>query len=579
MPWDDGLAQDKKDIVNDVARIKIVRAGPGSGKTTLFVAAITKILTEWSNQKAGIAALSFTNVAQVEIAQKAGHIPPPHLIATIDAFILRYIIKPFSSIITGNQQGIRLLPAPIAEHFGDDIQVGASRQERGRLTQVTFITNDQQGNVVMTARTGYNTIIIPTIMRTIILQQKQRMWRSGLLTHSDTHYLAYRILHDPRHSDRIAALIARRYPTILIDEYQDTNYFLAHTMRKLLTQPTVTGLVVGDTDQAIYEFGGAHPGLFDDIAALNGARTYPLRTTHRCPRRVAAIASHLANGPITPTDEEGTVKLLDHDNNPQTVLDAINAIRQPGDRIAIIARRSETIAQLQGHTRNDFPGGSKLAECLSEATNLLPTNPSKARHLTSAELSNLFFNDRHPTRATLDAHSVTAAAWRQAIWCVLRTAATAVDDETWQDWVLRLRPAVQQAARIVNHEMDAAVINRRLPTRQDLRVPRAQAMPQAPTWPAGITFDTVHGVKGEEFEIVAFYSPQPTNRGRQRCISTQWWDHGQAEERRVAYVATTRAKRAYLLCVHQTTYTALQHQRPAFFACFQPIDVVVPPAP
>lgn len=169
MHWDDGLAQDKKDIVNDTARIKIVRAGPGSGKTTLFVAAITKALPQWSNPKAGIAALSFTNVAQQEIAQKAGRIPPPHLIATIDAYILRYIIKPFSSIITGNQSGIRLLPAPIAEHFGDDIQVGASRQERGRLTQVTFITNDQNGNVVMHARTGYNTITVPTSVRNTIL--------------------------------------------------------------------------------------------------------------------------------------------------------------------------------------------------------------------------------------------------------------------------------------------------------------------------------------------------------------------------------------------------------------------------
>jgi DNA helicase II / ATP-dependent DNA helicase PcrA len=579
MPWDDNLAQDKKDIVNDPVRIKIVRAGPGSGKTTLFVAAIAKTLIEWNNQKAGIAALSFTNVAQHEIAEKAGPIPPPHLIATIDAFILRYIIKPFSSIITGVQSGIRLLPAPTAEYFGDDIQVGASRQERGRLTQVTFITKDQHGNVVMHARTGYNTITVPDSMRTTILRQKQRMWRSGLLTHSDTHYLAYRILHDAQHGDRITSLVAQRFPTILIDEYQDTNYFLAHTMRKLLAEPTVTGLVVGDTDQAIYEFGGAHPGLFDDIAALDGARTYPLRTTHRCPRRVAAIASHLADERIAPTDEEGTVQLLDHANTTQTVLDAINALRRPGDRVAIIARRAETIARLQGHTSNDFPGGSKLAERLTEAANLLPTNPSRARQIATTELSNLLFNDRHPTRATLDAHNVTSAAWRQAIWCVLRTAATTRENETWQDWVLRLRPALQQAARILNHPVDAATINRRLPTRQDWDIVRSQAMPQAPTWPADIRFDTVHGVKGDEFEIVAFYCPQPTNRGRHRCISTQWWDPDQAEERRVAYVATTRAKHAYLLCVHHATYTALQQQRPAFFACFQPIEVVVPPAP
>lgn len=60
-----------------------------------------------------------------------------------------------------------------------------------------------------------------------------------------------------------------------------------------------------------------------------------------------------------------------------------------------------------------------------------------------------------------------------------------------------------------------------------------------------------------------------THRGLQRCITTQWWDQYQTEERRVAYVATTRARRAFILCVHQATYDALRNHQPAFFASFQ----------
>jgi len=573
MPWDDGLTPDKRDIVNDGARIKIVRAGPGSGKTTLFVAAIRKALTEWHDPKAGIAALSYTNIAQQEITEKAGHIPPPHLVTTIDAFILRYVIKPFASIVTGSPDGVRLLPAPVAQYYDDEIQVGASRRERGRLTEVTFLQHDTNGNVVMHAKTGYGSTPVHATRRDAVLTEKRQFWRRGLVTHSDTHYLAFQILHDRTHGDAIARLIARRFPVILVDEYQDTNYFLAHTVKKLLAQPEVHGLAVGDTDQAIFEFGGAHPRLFDDLEALDGARAFPLRTTHRCPRRVTAVATQLAHSqvPIQPTDQEGAVLLLIHQNDPRVLYDAIIRLRQPGDRIAILARRSDTIAHLKGHITSDFPGGCKLVERLSEAADTLNFHPSKAAQITSSELGYLLFQERHPTRTALERRQITATSWRQATWRVLSTAATRRDAEEWRDWVTRLRPALREAAQLVNQPLDDATINRRLQATQAMNVRRHPAQQvQAVAWPDGTTLDTVHGVKGDEFEIVAFYCPRPVNRGRQRCITTQWWNPLQTEERRVAYVATTRAKRVFILCVHQATHDALRTQQQAFFASFHP---------
>jgi DNA helicase-2/ATP-dependent DNA helicase PcrA len=571
MPWDDGLTQEKKDIINDDARIKIVRAGPGSGKTTLFVAALRRALAEWHDTRTGIAALSYTNIAQQEITKKAGHIPPPHLVTTIDGFVLRYIIKPFAGIVTGNLDGTRLLPAPVASSFGEDtIQVGANRQDRGKLTEVTFIQHDENGHVVLKAKTTWGTITVPNTRRDAVLAEKRRFWRRGFVTHSDTHYLAYETLHHPIHGNPIARLIARRFPVMLIDEYQDTNYFLAHTIKRLLAQPEVQGLVVGDTDQAIFEFGGAHPRLFGDIEALDGARTFPLRITHRCPRRVVAVATHLAQSPIEPTDQEGTALLLAHQDDPRVLYDAITAMRQPGDRIAILARRTATVAQLSGHITSDFPGGCKLAERLSEAADALLTDPKKAGQITSTELGELFLQDRYPTHATLEREHIALSCWRRATWRVLNTAATRQDDETWCDWVLRLRSALRAAAQVLNRPINDTTINRRLQVTQGMHAPRIPPHPAQPIlWPGTTTLDTIHGVKGDGFDIVALYCPRPINRGLQRCITTQWWDQHQTEEQRVAYVATTRAKRAYILCVHQTTYDALRNQQPAFFASFQ----------
>ena len=93
---------------------------------------------------------------------------------------------------------------------------------------------------------------------------------------------------------------------------------------------------------------------------------------------------------------------------------------------------------------------------------------------------------------------------------------------------------------------------------------------------------TVHGVKGDEFEIVALYYPKPKPQGMLRCISKQWWSDQDTEERRVAFVATTRAMRTFILCVHNDTYTALQTEQPAFFASFgehigPPVTTATPP--
>jgi superfamily I DNA/RNA helicase len=186
MTWDDNLSQEQKDIVLDPARIKVVRAGPGTGKTRLFVGALQHALENWPHQKAGIAALSYTNVAQQQIAERARHVPPPHLTTTIDGFILRFIIRPFAHLITNNPRGTRLLPAFIAkQHAENDIQIGTNNAQRSKpLTSYTSPTITTQ----MTGVTAYKTAPVHDQQRDAVLGRSS-VAVSGLLTHSDTHYL------------------------------------------------------------------------------------------------------------------------------------------------------------------------------------------------------------------------------------------------------------------------------------------------------------------------------------------------------------------------------------------------------
>jgi len=86
--------EEQAKILQTDARVRLVLAAPGSGKTWLVAEAIRQALEQEPDN--GIAALSFTNVAGEEIRRAVGYeLGHPHYVGTIDSFMYRYITRPF----------------------------------------------------------------------------------------------------------------------------------------------------------------------------------------------------------------------------------------------------------------------------------------------------------------------------------------------------------------------------------------------------------------------------------------------------------------------------------------------------
>jgi antirestriction protein ArdC len=84
-----------------VPRVRVVRAAPGSGKTWLVAEVIRQEITSWQTMTGGIAALSFTRVGGEEIRSAVGYeLVHPHFVGTIDAFLFRYVVRPFFALCT-----------------------------------------------------------------------------------------------------------------------------------------------------------------------------------------------------------------------------------------------------------------------------------------------------------------------------------------------------------------------------------------------------------------------------------------------------------------------------------------------
>lgn len=289
--------EEQKAVLASDARVTVVRACPGAGKTEVFVEAIRKRLREWDRHGCGLAALSFTNIARETIEERVGGtVPAPHFVGTLDSFVFRFIVKPFGHLVGLPQGAVRLFPAAVADTIEEPlISVGNQNYQRASMFSVHFCgLLDRQPQIsARLAKIGNFDVPADVVPR--VLAEKQRFWKgTGIVTHSDCHFLASSILRHREHGQRIRDIVARRFPVVFINELQDTGFFLARAFLALFSEERVSGLVVGDPDQAIYGFGGASPSIFDDFEKLQGAKTLKLKLSQRCPKAVAKVVTALS---------------------------------------------------------------------------------------------------------------------------------------------------------------------------------------------------------------------------------------------------------------------------------------------
>jgi superfamily I DNA/RNA helicase len=97
-------------------------------------------------------------------------------------------------------------------------------------------------------------------------------------------------------------------------------------------------------------------------------------------------------------------------------------------------------------------------------------------------------------------------------------------------------------------------------------------MPRTGVVASDLSIQTVHAVKGETHHTTVLYVPKLQAN---RCPSVVWWSSEAAfqEERRIAFVAATRAADTFIFCVHRETYERLLKSKPTFVEGFEVMDL------
>ena len=127
-------------------------------------------------------------------------------------------------------------------------------------------------------------------IKSIYLEYIKRKFKGNLLDYNDLITGAYKLL---KYNPEIAKKWQQRFQYILVDEFQDTDYFQFQILQMLInSQENV--FCVGDPDQTIYEWRGAYAEIFNDfLARFQNTKQIILDKNYRSTQNILDVANSL----------------------------------------------------------------------------------------------------------------------------------------------------------------------------------------------------------------------------------------------------------------------------------------------
>lgn len=532
----------------------LLLACPGSGKTRAASARVGRLVGETPTK---MAVCSYTNVGAERIGSvlSVDHhvvLGREHFLGTLHTFLLRYVVYPFA----------HLLGAPAGPFLRDGdnwYEVAVNRDPKKRMRLHKFRRTPDGGLAI--SKIPYYIRespkqIIASVGAEVISRKEGLFTKAGVMSTDDAMWVAFQILTK---RPEIAEVVAGRFDELLLDEAQDTSELQLACLDRLCASAKLGSLVlIGDLEQSIFSFQGASAAGCRQLASDHDLDLVELTENHRCSQRICDVAVHFCSrdkpdkavGPHAACAISPEVVVYPQKDLP-AVMDIFRArLEHHGvdtHHAAVLARRWSVINAINGEN--------------TKAT--VEPRPRVVGRLARALASGTF------TRS--DVHSaqrlVAYAAWdtenldglddeqlesvRRAAYGFLRDLPVLERDlQTW----------VKDAAASLDRATKTLVSKPKRSGAQSLRAKAAYAAHQASDVfsapPVDLTPQTVHDIKGEDREAVMLvirrtHAGDPTKQ-------LELWEATatgaeiaaeQEEERRVTFVALTRAQRFCLIAL------------------------------
>ena len=243
----------------------MVLAGPGSGKTTVITHRVQYLTKEYGIDPGDILVITFTRAAAEEMRERYEALTGGGSRVTFGTFhsiffrILKLAYRYTADNIVREEQQMQFV-RELAQAGGlepeDENEFAASI-----LSEISSVKGER-----IALEHYYSKNCPDTVFRQLYAGYEEKMRRAGLIDFDDMMVLCLELFTERKD---ILSAWQRRYRYILIDEFQDINR-LQYEIVRMLAKPEDNLFIVGDDDQSIYRFRGAKPEIM-----LGFERDYP----------------------------------------------------------------------------------------------------------------------------------------------------------------------------------------------------------------------------------------------------------------------------------------------------------------
>lgn len=504
----------------------VVLAGPGSGKTRMLTHRLAHLVAERGVPAAACLAITFTRRATEELRARLAALLPGHAPCTVHSF---------------HSLGLSILRAhAAAAGLAPGFRIADAAERGAALAQATGITASQAGRLLNAVSALKRGGAVDTGDAGAALVTLRRLGQAGnWVDFDDLVGMAAELLE---RDAGIAALWRNRFRHICADEFQDVDA-PQYRLLCLLAGAADSVCVIGDPDQAIYGFRGGDAGGFARFAQdFPAARTLRLARNYRSAGTITEAAAAVIGARDVVAMRPPGEKIVRHD---------------AADARAEAAFVAAEIARLQG-------GHDLLAARVREAALGFADFAVLYRADAQAEALRTAFDHAGIPFAKSTPAPIAGQKAVPAVLAALPAAGGALPDRIAMA-VAAVRPDHDPAALAEASRWLSALAASETVAGDDVRLREQVALSTEADFhdrrADRVSLLTMHAAKGLEFPVVFVVGLE------EGILPFAWSAAGPedaAEERRLFYVAMTRAKdRLYLTRASRRFWRGQEREMPA----------------
>ncbi len=265
----------------------LVSAGAGSGKTRLLTYRIAYLITECGVNARNILAITFTNKAAGEMKERICKIAKDGDLVTVCTFhsFCARMLRTYASFIDGYKENFTIYSetdsSKVMKDLFKSMNITDENIKSNFKHNISTIKNDNMSIDEFANIFRYDKNINDFVK--FFNAYQSELVKNNAMDFDDLLINFYKLIST---NDAVLESIQNHYTYFSVDEFQDTNK-LQYDIIKILASKTQNLLIVGDEDQSIYGWRGANiDNIFNFTKDFKNVKIFKLEQNYRSTKKI-----------------------------------------------------------------------------------------------------------------------------------------------------------------------------------------------------------------------------------------------------------------------------------------------------